>query len=157
MRGPKLLETAQAILDVGTPDTLAQPEGWRQSQSHRRNDPDRAERDAQCPDQLAIVVAPKGNGSAGPGYQPPTDELGGKVRQAHAGAMSARGDGAGNRLVVDVAEVGKGHTELGQCLARLVECHSGADGRLARRLIDPFDAPEIRHGDEAITCFDQPR
>ena len=75
-------------------------------QRHLGDDAERAEPDAGDAQQLGIAVLVEAHDVAGAGDELHPDDRRRQVAEAEPGAVGGRGDRAGDRLAVDVAEVG---------------------------------------------------
>jgi hypothetical protein len=116
----------EALEDLGQRQRridAAQGEGGHRLQRDLHDDPERADRD---PRREQLLTAVDVDDRPAGGDQAQRADLRGDVAQRRAGAVRRRRDRPGDRLLVDVAQVGHGQPVLGQRVAEGVQ----ADARL---------------------------
>ena len=124
------------------PFDCVQQKGRDDGEGHLGDDPQRPEAEAGRLEEVRLPV-----GSAvddGPVGEDDTQapDPGGQPREAQAGAVRPRAERAGDRLAVDVAEVGQGEAELGELVIEDAQRSACADGGLAPGCVDRRDSGE---------------
>ncbi len=122
-----------------------QAEGRDALQGHLGDDPQRAESDTCDAQQVGVEATHL----AATVDQLHPDDGRRQVAEAEAGAVGGGGDGAGDRLLVDVAQVGHRQPDSGERLVQGVQADPGLDTDPAGRHVDVEHAghPVERHLD----------
>ena len=110
---------------LGTLDRV-QPELVDTVDGQFHNDPERAE--AECDGLHVGVVGGHGDYLAGAGDDGRADDLGADAAEGEPGAVGSGRGGAGDRLTIDVAEIGHRESERCQDPRDLVQVCAGAHG-----------------------------
>ena len=119
-----LVETVEDLGQRHRRVDAAQREGRHRLQRDLGDDPQRADGDAR---REQVVAAVEVDHRAARGDQAHGAHLRGDVAQRHTGAVRGGGDRAGDRLLVDVAQVGHRQPVLGERLAEGVQADTGLD------------------------------
>jgi hypothetical protein len=146
-----------ALEDLGQRDRrvhAAQREGRHRLQRHLGHDPERPDGDARGEQLLAAVELDRLPGGRD---QAQRADLRGDVAQSDAGPVRRGRDGARDRLLVDVAEVGHRQPVLRQRLAQGMQAHARLDPHEPARAIGVEQRSHAVEADERPVGEDRGR